>query len=107
MIPHRMDAKMHCRVPRAFQLLAQTPQLVLKLIRLPMDAWQAVYFDSAPASPKVPRVSIGGPSAWQSAGCMLVASAISLISSAFGQTNVDTDLLQTDGSRNLSPVAGV
>jgi hypothetical protein len=38
-------------------------------------------------------------------GCVLVASAIALTSSAFGQTNAEADILQPGGSYNLTPVA--
>jgi hypothetical protein len=52
-------------------------------------------------------VRYGTPSLRKLCGCVLVASAFALAAAVLGQTNADTDLLQTDASRNLKPVAGV
>jgi hypothetical protein len=52
-------------------------------------------------------VSYGTQSLRKIGGCVLVATAFALAAAVLGQTNADTDLLQTDVSHSLKPVAGV
>ena len=63
--------------------------------------------EPAPASPKAHPVRTGTHPLRKIVGCVLLASAIALTSSAFGQTNADPDVLQAGGFHNLTPFAKV